>query len=68
MSDLLNRLIDISDPVVISYSKEKKKPHEHIPEDMAGLFKKVSEPKIFEEVVEKDINIVSQFNISIVQY
>jgi len=63
MSDLFHRLMDISDPV--SYSKEKKKPHEHIPEDMAGLFKKASEPKIDEEDVENDVDIVSQFNISL---
>ena len=50
-------------PVVVSYSKEKKK-QEYIPEDMAGLFKKVSEPKIFEDVLLED-DIVTQFNISL---
>ena len=65
MSDLFNRLMDISDPVIVSHSKEKKKPQEYIPEDMAGLFKNVSEPKNCEEDVENDIDIVSQFNISL---
>ena len=63
MSDLFNRLMDISDPVVVSYSKEKKKQQKFIPEDMAGLFKQVSEPKNFEEDLEDDI--VRQFNISL---
>ena len=45
--------------------QEKKKPKECIPEGMAGLFKKVVEPKNFEDVVENDIDIVSQFNISL---
>ena len=65
MSDLFNRLMDISDPVIVSHSKEKKKPQEYIPEDMAGLFKNATEPKNQEEVVENDIDIVSQFNISL---
>jgi len=64
MSDLFNRLKDISDPVVVSYSKEKKKQQEYIPEDMAGLFKKVSEPKKFEDGFLED-DIVTQFNISL---
>jgi hypothetical protein len=55
--------MDISDPVVVSYSKEKKKQQKFIPEDMAGLFKQVSEPKNFEEDLEDDI--VRQFNISL---
>ncbi len=63
MSDLFNRLMDISDTVIVSYSKEKKKPQEFIPEDMAGLFQRVPNPKNFEEVVENDV--VSQFNISL---
>ena len=63
MSDLCNRLMDISDPVVVSYLKEQQEQQEHIPEDMAGLFKKMSEPKNFEEVLEDDI--VTQFNISL---
>ncbi len=63
MSDLFNRLIDISDPVIVSYSKEKKKLPEFIPEDMAGLFQSVPNSKKNQEFVEKDI--VSQFNISL---
>jgi hypothetical protein len=55
--------MDISDPVIVSYSKEKKKLPEFIPEDMAGLFQSVPNSKNFQEVVEKDI--VSQFNISL---
>ena len=41
-----NRLMDISDPVIVSHSKEKKKPQEYIPEYMAGLFKNMPKPKI----------------------
>ncbi len=55
--------MDISDPVIVSYSKEKKKLKEFIPEDMAGLFQSVPNSKIFEIVVKNDI--VSQFNISL---
>ena len=54
-----NRLMDISHPVIVSHSKEKKKPQAYIPEDMAGFFKNMS------EVVEHDINIVPQINISL---
>ena len=60
-----NRLMDISDPVIVSHSKENKKPQEYIPEDMAGLCKNATEPKNQEEVLENDIDIVSQFNISL---
>jgi hypothetical protein len=44
--------------------KKKKKQQEYIPEDMAGLFKKVSEPKKFEDGFLED-DIVTQFNISL---
>ena len=64
MSDLFNRLMDICDPIAVSYSKEKKKQQEFISEDMAGLFKQVSEPKKFEDVLLED-DIVTQINISL---
>ena len=62
MSDLFNRLMDISDLVIVSHSKEKKKPTEYVPQDMAGIFKKFLPLTIKKKLLRVTL-ILSQFDI-----
>ena len=43
MHDLFHRLMDVSDPIIVGMSSEKKCPKKTLPADMAELFQKSSE-------------------------